>query len=222
MITLTDVSKRYVTPQRGENWVLRGVSLRFPPKCNVAVFGATGSGKTTLLRLLAGIERPTRGQIRRESRVSWPVGTTAGLQKLLTGRQNTRFICRVEGFDGPELEERIRAVHEFSELGAAFDEPLENYSAIMRAQLSFSLSVAFEFDVYLVDQRAGAGRDAFKVKSRDAVEYLAQRANLIVATQGRRSLASLCQAGVVLHEGQAYWYDSVREARREHIRRRRG
>ena len=219
MITLADVHLRFWTKKRQPNWVFRGVSVTFPPRRNVAVIGAPGAGKSTLLRLISGIERPTRGEVRRERRVSWPVGMAAGMQPTLSGRQNTRFICRVEGCDEAELEQRVASVHEFSELGEAFDEPLASYSRSMRAQLSFSLSVAFDFDVYLVDQRVGAGGGEFKAKSRDAMQFLAERADLIVAAQNERAVESLCDAAVWLHEGKAYWFDSVEQAFREHRKR---
>jgi capsular polysaccharide transport system ATP-binding protein len=218
MIRLAEVHKRYWTKSREPNWVLRGVTLELPPKRNVAVIGAPGCGKSTLLRLIAGMDHPTRGEVRRERRASWPIGLTIGLQRTLTGRQNTRFICRVEGFDGAELEERVRYVHEFSELGRAFDEPIAQYSTTMRAYLSFALSVAFEFDVYLLDQRMAVGHGAFKTKSTDTIALLAQRADLIVATTNERVLAKMCNAAVWLHEGRAHWFESVDEALREHRR----
>src|SRR5678815_2779763 len=142
MIALADVHKRYRTGRGEEKWALRGVTVTFPANRNVAVLGANGAGKSTLLRLMAGIDRPTRGEIRCERRVSWPIGVAAGLQPNLTGRQNTRFICRLQGYGEGEVEDRIQFVQVFAELGDAFEQPVASYSKGMRGRLNFALSVA--------------------------------------------------------------------------------
>ncbi len=210
MIKLTDVNKRYKT-RHGSNLVLRGISLTFPLDRNVAVIGANGAGKTTLMRLIAGIETPNRGSIERRCRVSWPLGLAGGLQKALTGRQNTRFICRIQGFDS-KLEEKAEFVRKFADLGEHFDEPIFTYSSGMRAKLSFSLSLAFDFDVYLVDELMAVGDARFKRKMHKAIANLADRASLIMVSHDEEILKTFCNAAVWLHEGKAHWYESVDEA----------
>jgi capsular polysaccharide transport system ATP-binding protein len=210
MITLRDVHKRYRTA-RGPRWVLKGLTFTFPPDKNVAVIGVNGAGKSTLIRLIGGIDTPTRGEIKRHSRVSWPLGLTGGLMPRLTGRQNARFICRIHGFER-NLADRIEYVRDFSELGSAFDEPIWTYSSGMRARLSFSLSFAFEFEMYLVDEVIAVGDAAFRVKSRKAFDELATRAGLVLASHDESIIKSFCHAAVWLHKGQAHYFDSVTEA----------
>jgi len=117
MIVLEDVHKRYRTSRGEAVWALCGVSVTFPPKRNIAVIGANGAGKSTLLRLIGGIDKPTRGDIHCARRVSWPIGLASGLQGNLTGRQNTRFISRVQGFGEKEINDKIDFVLAFCELG---------------------------------------------------------------------------------------------------------
>jgi len=219
-IELRDVHKRYFTKRGDMHWALRGVSLTLPPKRNVAVIGRSGAGKSTLLRLIGGIDRPTLGEVRCERRVSWPIAQAAGLQQNLTGRQNTRFVSRVQGYSEEEIEERIAFVHEFSELGDVFDKPVSSYSRGMRSRLNFSLSAAFDFDVYLVDEGMGGGGAGaeFKSKSRDVMRYLAEHADLIVVSHTERVVRNFCQAAVWLHEGKAHWFDSVDEAWKQHTK----
>jgi len=218
MIELEDVHKRYWTGRGEAVWALRGVSASFAPKRNVAVIGANGAGKSTLLRLIAGIDTPTRGAIRCGRRVSWPIGLPSGLHRDLSGRQNTRFIARVQGFPESEIEEKIDFVRGFCELGQAFDQPVGSYSKGMRGRLNFALSVAFEFEVYLVDENmgGGGGSSIFKEKSRNAMKYLAEHADLIVASHSEKVLKSHCDCALWLLEGRAQWFDSVDEAWREH------
>jgi capsular polysaccharide transport system ATP-binding protein len=217
MITVTDVHKRY-WKRRGEpHWVLRGVSIAFPADRNVGVIGVNGAGKSTLLRLIAGIDRPTRGEIRVDSRVSWPIGLTRGLQPALTGRQNARFICRIHGFE-EELQDRLGFVRYFSELGEAFDEPVRTYSNGMRARLNFSLSLAFEFDMYMVDEAMGAGDAAFRSKSSKAMKDLANRSSMIIVSHSEETIKAFCHSAVWLQDGKAYWFDSVDDAMKEYKR----
>jgi len=218
MIQLDDVHKRYFTNRGEAVWALRGVSVKFPPKRNVAVIGANGAGKSTLLRLVGGIDEPTRGRITRDRRISWPIGQGKGLLGNLTGRQNTRFLARVQGFSEAELEDRIAFTLAFCELDGKFDQPVSTYSKGMRGRLNFALSVAFEFDVYLVDEGmgAGGGTDVFRKKSKNAMQYLSEHADLIVASHNERAVKAFCDVAVWLHDGKAHWFASVDEAWRTH------
>lgn len=217
MIEVADVHKRYWRSKGEPHWVLRGVSATFPADRNVGVIGVNGAGKTTLLRLISGVDTPTRGKVRCHSRVSWPIGLTGGLQHMLTGRQNARFICRVHGFED-DLDERLRFVQEFSELGAAFEEPIWTYSSGMRARLNFTLSLAFDFDIYLVDEVMAVGDEGFKQKSSKAIKDLANRAGLVIVSHSEGVIRTFCHAVVWLHEGQSIWFDSAQEALAEYKR----
>ena len=220
MIELVDVHKRYWTKRGLAHWALRGVSQRLPAKRNIAIVGASGAGKSTLLRLIGGIDRPTLGEVRCDKRVSWPIGQAGGLQPHLTARQNTRFISRLQGYAEDEIEDRIAFVREFSELEEAFDKPVSTYSKGMRARMNFSLSAAFEFDVYLVDEQlgGGGGGEAFKSKARDVLRYFAEHADLIVVSHNERVHRTYCQHAIWVHEGRVHRFDSVAEAWREHRR----
>ncbi|SOZ38293.1 ABC transporter ATP-binding protein [Cupriavidus neocaledonicus] len=210
MIEITDVHKRYRTIH-GSKWVLQGVTLRIPQKSRVALIGANGAGKSTLLRLVGGIDQPNRGSIVRNCRVSWPLGLSGGFQGSLSGRQNTKFVCRIHGIHGA-LAEKLEFVREFSELHDAFDDPVKTYSSGMRSRLAFAMSLAFDFDTYLVDELTAVGDAAFKRKSQKAFEDLAGRAGLVMVSHSESTLKNFCQSAVWLHQGQAHWFDSVEEA----------
>jgi capsular polysaccharide transport system ATP-binding protein len=218
MIQLKDVYKRHWTRYQQTTWPLRGASATFPPGHNVAIIGRADAGRSTLLRMMAGIEPPTRGEVTCERRVSWPIGQEPGLSATMTGRQNARFVCRVQGFEGEALQERLRFVHEFSELGEDFDRRVGTYRRPQRRRLSFSLSVAFEFDVYLLEARALSAVGGFRAKSRNAIKFLAEEADLIFIARNEKIARDYADAAVWLHEGKLYWFDSVREAWKAHLR----
>lgn len=160
MIELKDVRKRYAT-RGGPVTVLNGIDLRVEPGEKVGILGRNGAGKSTLIRLLSGAERPTSGRLERRMRVSWPLAFSGGFQGSLTGLDNVRFICRVYGVDA---DARLPFVEEFSELGRYLREPLKTYSSGMRARLSFAISMAVEFDCYLIDEVIAVGDSRFHEK----------------------------------------------------------
>jgi capsular polysaccharide transport system ATP-binding protein len=211
MIVVNDVHKRYRTPHGPGQWVLEGVSMTIPPKVNVGLIGANGAGKSTLLRIIAGVDRPTKGHVERNCRVSWPMGFGGGLQGSLTGRQNAKFISRVHGGEDG-MEAQLAYVQEFAEIGAAFDEPVKTYSSGMRSRLQFAMSLAFDFDVYISDEITSTGDAAFRKKAARAFKNLANRASLIMVSHGEGTLRSFCQAGVWIHQGKAHWFDEIDDA----------
>ena len=215
MIIVDDVYKRYRCDHGMGKWVLRGVNFTIPPKVNVGLVGRNGAGKSTLLRLIGGIDTPSRGRVERRCRVSWPMGFGGGLAASLTGRQNAKFVCRIHGHE-EDLRDRLRYIEEFAEIGEAFDEPIKTYSSGMRSRLQFGLSLAFDFDVYISDEITSTGDAAFLKKAAAAFKSLTDRAGLIMASHGEGTLKEFCTAGILLHEGRAYWFDSINDALTEY------
>ncbi|WP_332813512.1 ABC transporter ATP-binding protein [Ramlibacter sp.] len=211
MIEVIDLHKRYQTDHGVGPWVLRGVNLTIPRTANVGLLGRNGAGKSTLLRLIGGVDQPTRGQVRRNCRVSWPMGFGGGLQGTLTGRQNAKFICRLHG-QGDQIPEALDRIQSFADLGRYFDEPVKTYSSGMKARLQFALSLAFEFDVYISDEITATGDASFKAKAGKAFRDMVEKAGLIMVSHNTSTLKKFCQAGIWLHEGQVQWFDRIGDA----------
>ena len=211
MIIVDDVCKRYRSDHGMGKWVLQGVSFTIPPKLNVGLVGRNGAGKSTLLRLIGGIDTPTRGRVERRCRVSWPMGFGGGLAASLTGRQNAKFVCRIHGHE-EDLQDRLRYIEDFAEIGDAFDEPVKTYSSGMKARLQFGLSLAFDFDVYISDEVTATGDAAFHKKALAAFKSLTNRASLIMVSHADGTLKEFCTAGIWLHEGKAHWFDRLDDA----------
>ena len=211
MIIVDDVCKRYRSDHGMGKWVLQGVSFTIPPKLNVGLVGRNGAGKSTLLRLIGGIDKPTRGLVERRCRVSWPMGFGGGLAASLTGRQNAKFVCRIHGHE-EDLQDRLRYIEDFAEIGDAFDEPVKTYSSGMKARLQFGLSLAFDFDVYISDEVTATGDAAFHKKALAAFKSLTNRASLIMVSHADGTLKEFCTAGIWLHEGKAHWFDRLDDA----------
>ncbi|MDN7131950.1 ABC transporter ATP-binding protein [Halomonas sp. MC140] len=211
MIEIKNLYKRYHN-HHGSDWVLKDINLTIPAGVSVGLIGANGAGKSTLLRLIAGMDSPERGEVIRHSRVSWPVGLSGGMQNNMTGRQNVKFVARVQGGDDKEVKRVIEFVEDFAEIGEAFDEPIRTYSSGMKSRISFGLSLAFDFDVYISDEATAVGDRSFKAKARDLFKSKVGQASLIMVSHSEGILRDLCEAAVYLKGGQAHWYDSVADA----------
>lgn len=210
MIEIKGVYKRYYN-HHGSNWVLKDINLKIPSGVSVGLVGANGAGKSTLLRIIAGMDSPDKGEVIRHTRVSWPVGLTGGMQGSLTGRQNVKFVARIQNTDD-DIDNIIKFVQEFSEIGEAFDEPVKTYSSGMRARLSFGLSLAFDFDVYISDEATAVGDRNFKNKARKLFKERVGQSSLIIVSHAEGILKELCQAGIYIKNQQAVWYDSIHDA----------
>jgi len=211
MIELRDVHKRYRSEHGNGKWILRGLNLQIPTDRGIGLIGANGQGKSTLLRLIGGIDTPTRGQVIRHCRTSWPLGLAGGLQGSLTGRQNAKFVCRILGHEN-DIPERIRFIADFAEIGEAFDEPVKSYSSGMQARLKFAMSLAFDFEVHLVDELTAVGDAAFRRKAQTAFRQLAGKACVIMVSHSEGTLREFCQSGIWLRDGQAHWFESLDDA----------
>lgn len=211
MIEIKNLYKRYHN-HHGSDWVLKDINLTIPTGVSVGLIGRNGAGKSTLLRLIAGMDTPDRGEVIRHSRVSWPVGLAGGMQNNMTGRQNAKFVARAQGCGPEEVNRVIEFVQDFAEIGEAFDEPVRTYSSGMRSRLSFGLSLSFDFDVYISDEATAVGDRAFKAKAQALFKKKVGKASLIMVSHGEGILRDLCQVGIYIKDGEAYWYDDINEA----------
>ena len=193
----------------GHKQVLSGLNFTVARGERVGFLGRNGAGKSTLIKLIGGVELPTSGKIERTMSTSWPLGFGGGFQGSLTGYDNARFIARIYGV----RYENIRAfVEDFTELGRQLKMPVKTYSSGMRARLAFALSIAIEFDCYLIDEVIMVGDQNFQEKCR--VELFDKRADrsLVLASHNAELIRQYCERAVILRDGRGEMYDNVEEA----------
>jgi capsular polysaccharide transport system ATP-binding protein len=208
MISLRAVKKAYAT-RGGTNAVLRGVDLRVGPGEKVGILGRNGSGKSTLIRLISGAERPSSGEIVRGMSVSWPLAFAGGFQGSLTGIDNLKFICRLYGVNA---NEQLGFVEDFTELGKYLREPLKHYSSGMRARLAFAISMAIEFDCFLIDEVIAVGDSRFHEKCRRELFERRSDRSLVLVSHDSRLIAEHCSRAVVLEHGLLHSFPNLDQA----------
>ena len=207
MIEMRGVSKSYPI-QGGFVRVFDDINLIVRPGQKIGILGRNGAGKSTMIRLIGGSELPDKGTITRTMTVSWPLAFGGAFQSTLTGLDNLRFICRIYGVDP---EKRIDFVNEFSELGKFLREPVRNYSAGMRARLAFAVSMAIEFECFLIDGIIAVGDSRFHQKCQ--IELFEKRADraMIIVSHNANYIKAHCQSIAVIESGILKHYDDVDE-----------
>lgn len=208
MIQLDSVFKFYRT-EGHVKVVLNHVSTVFQTGRSYGLLGVNGAGKSTMLRLIAGNELPNSGQVRRSVRVSWPLGFTGGFHPAMTGRDNVKFVARLYGAD---VRKVLDFVEDFSEIGDYMDVAIKTYSSGMMARLAFGLSMAIDFDCYLIDEITAVGDAKFQARCEAEFETRRRNSDLIVVSHSMHTIKSYCESGAVLVDGQLMMFEEVDKA----------
>lgn len=205
MIVVEGVSKKYPV-RHGVARVLDNINFNIMPGEKVGILGRNGAGKSTLIRILSGAEQPTTGKVTRGMTLSWPLAFGGAFQGSLSGLDNLKFICRIYGAD---YAAKVDYVQDFTELGKYFREPLKTYSAGMRARLAFAISMAVEFDCFLIDEIISVGDSRFHTKcERELFEKRKDRGFVIVSHEAH-NIREHCTHAHVLHNGNLTQFDDV-------------
>jgi capsular polysaccharide transport system ATP-binding protein len=205
MLTMEHVTKAYDT-RHGRHQVLKDINITLARGRNIGILGRNGAGKSTLIRLIAGAERPTTGKIHSTMSISWPLAFAGAFAHNMTGLDNVKFICRIYNIAYKKV---LPFVEEFTELGVFLREPIQHYSHGMASRLAFSLSVAVEFDCFLIDELMVVGDARFH--QRCAYELFVKRKDraFILVSHDARQIREQCENAVVLHDGLIYSFPSV-------------
>ncbi|WP_133706531.1 ABC transporter ATP-binding protein [Rhizobium sp. BK313] len=208
MIRFKNVSKHFKT-QNSKKVILDRVSCEFMSGYSYGLLGVNGAGKSTTMRMIAGTMLANSGRITKDVRVSWPLGLASGFNPYMTGRANLHFVARAYGEDVRRVS---RFVEEFAELGDYINAPVRTYSSGMGARLAFGLSMAIEFDCYLVDEVLAVGDARFQERCRVAFESRRKYSDIIMISHSMSMIKKHCDKGMVLVDGRLMIFDKVEQA----------
>ena len=209
MLLLENVTKRYRMRDGSWRQVLDGISLLIRQGDAVGILGRNGAGKSTLIRMMAGVEYPSTGRVERRMSVSWPLGFGVGLQNTMTGADNARFIARLYGKPQAEV---LDFIADLADLGEYLNMPTKTYSSGMMGRLQLSLSLAIQFDCYLIDEGTAAGDARFVERTRALLAERMQDRAVIMVSHSAETVRSFCRTAAVLQGGRLTLYEDLDEA----------
>ena len=204
-VDLIDIVKEFHSEGQRRR-VLDGISFSVGMGERIAILGRNGAGKTTLIQILAGVQRPTSGEIRRGMSLSWPLGFAGGFEGELTGADNIRFISRL--YDAP-MKETFEYVADFSELGPQLNLQVKYYSSGMRMRLAFALTLAIRFECLLIDEVIMVGDRRFQQKCHDELFINRKNCAMIVAIHSIEFVRAYCKKVLILKDGRGRVFDDI-------------
>lgn len=208
MLVVRGLAKQYV--RNGKPRLLfDGLSFTLRPRERLAILGRNGQGKSTLIKILGGVLPANRGEVTWTMRSSWPLGFGGAFQGGLTGVDNIRFLARI--YDCP-VEPMLANVERFAELGDALTMPVKHYSSGMRARLAFGLSLAIEFDCYLIDEIVAVGDALFRDKCEEELFGKRHDRAFIIASHDLAFIKHSCERAIVIESGRTALYDDIDSA----------
>ena len=193
----------------GKRKVLDNINLTISPGEKIGILGKNGAGKSTLIRILSGAEEPSSGDIVRDMNISWPLAFSGTFQGSLTGADNVRFVCRVYNTD---YKRAMEMVDSFAELGKYLYEPVKVYSSGMRARLAFAISLAVDFDCYLIDEVISVGDASFHHKCQ--IELFEKRAHkaMVIVSHELHNIREHCDRVAILNNGILNMFEDIEAA----------
>ncbi|SEK56231.1 ABC transporter ATP-binding protein [Roseovarius nanhaiticus] len=210
MLEFDNVSKSFWTGTQ-RKVILEKVSFRVELGRSMGVLAPNGTGKTTLINMMAGLEKPDEGEIRRGCRISFPLGFMGGVISKISAMENSRYIARLYGLDPDYVEAFCRWM---CNLGEYFDQPLGTYSAGMKSRFTFALMLALDFDIYLIDEGMPSSTDVeFNKKAGEILRERLATTTVVIVSHQPAVLEKFAASAAVLMGGQLHMFDTLEEAK---------
>ena len=210
MLEFENVSKSFWTGKQ-RKVILERASFRVELGNSLGILAPNGTGKTTLVNMMAGLEKPDEGEIRRTCRVSFPLGFMGGVVGRQSAMENSRYIARLYGLDPDYVEAFCRWLCGIEEY---FDMPVGTYSQGMRARFTFSLLLALDFDIYLIDEGMPGTTDVeFNRKAGAILKERLRTTTVIIVSHQPTTLEKFARSAAVLRDGRLHMFDTLEEAK---------
>ena len=182
---------------------VKGVTFEVPKGQILGICGKNGSGKSTLLRAISGIFSADKGSINLHGNSISLLSIGVGFQKQLTGYENIFLSGMLLGYSKEQIEEKVKDIIEFSELGDFIYKPVRSYSSGMYSKLAFSITAILETDIMLIDEVLSVGDIHFKEKSYNKMKELISddKRTVVIVSHNSKTIIELCDKVIWLHEG---------------------
>ena len=210
MLEFENVSKSFWTGTQ-RKVILDQASFRIELGNSLGILAKNGAGKTTIINMMAGLEKPDEGRIQRGCRISFPLGFMGGVVNRHTAKENCRYIARLYGLDPDYVEAFCRWLCGIEEY---FDQPIGVYSQGMRSRFTFSLMLALDFEMYLIDEGMPQTTDVeFNRKAGEVLRERLETTTVVIVSHQPATLERFAKSAAVLRDGRIHMFDTLEEAK---------
>lgn len=193
-------------------WALKNVSFQVKKGEAVGLVGRNGSGKSTMLKVIAGVLKPTMGNVRIAGTIAPMIELGAGFDFDLTARENIFLNGAILGYPREMLEENVHNIIEFAELEDFIDVPVKNFSSGMVTRLGFSIATIYQPDILIVDEILSVGDFKFQNKCEERIqEMLGKGTTLLLVSHSTEQVRRVCDKAVLLYKGNMLLEGNVDE-----------
>ena len=211
-VDLFNKEKRKKMRQKEEFYALTDVSFEVRKGEVVGFIGSNGAGKSTLLKVVAGVMKPTKGNLHVRGNVCPMIELGAGFDMDLTARENIYLNGAILGYSKEFIESKFEEIVDFSELRDFLDVPVKNFSSGMIARLAFSVATIVEPEVLIVDEILSVGDLAFQQKSEEKMRsMIGGGTTVLYVSHSLESIKSLCDSVVWLEHGKVIEQGNAKE-----------
>ncbi len=210
MLEFENVSKSFWTGTQ-RKVILDQASFRIELGNSLGILAKNGTGKTTIINMMAGLEKPDEGRIHRRCKISFPLGFMGGVVNKHTAKENCRYIARLYGLDPDYVESFCRWLCGIDEY---FDQPIGIYSQGMRSRFTFSLMLALDFEMYLIDEGMPNTTDVeFNRKAGEILRERLETTTVVIVSHQPATLERFAKSAAVLKDGRIHMFDTLEEAK---------
>jgi lipopolysaccharide transport system ATP-binding protein len=190
--------------------VLRGQSL--------GLVGVNGAGKSTLLKLIAGVVKPSQGQVQVRGRVGALLELGAGFHPDYTGRQNIDLACALMGLSPSQTRDKVADIEAFADIGRHIDQPIKHYSSGMVVRLGFAVATSVVPEVLITDEVLAVGDESFQKKCMSWMQrYLNDGGTLLLCSHSTYHIEKLCQRAAWIDHGRLHMLDDAQRVTRQYL-----
>lgn len=195
-----------------EFWALKDVSFKVEKGDRVGIMGFNGAGKSTLLKTIAGVLKPTMGNVKVAGTIAPMLELGAGFDPNYSGAENIYLYGATMGFSRKFIDEKYNDIVEFSELKDFINAPLKSYSSGMKSRLGFAIATAVKPDVLILDEVLSVGDAAFKEKSEQRIlDMMEDGVTVLYVSHSTDRIRKLCNKAIILTKGQVVASGDVNE-----------
>lgn len=195
-----------------EFWALKNINFTLEQGDRLGILGLNGAGKSTLLKVIAGVFKPTEGNVERHGRLAPLLELGAGFDMQYTGKENIYLYGAILGYSKEFIDSKYDEIVEFSELGKFINVPLKNYSSGMKSRLGFAIATIVEPEMLILDEVLSVGDAKFRKKSEKKVtDMFARGVTVLFVSHSLEQVERLCNKAIILDHGEMKAFGDIKE-----------